>query len=69
MNSLVDIESIIFNNKQKFIDQEYIDLMKKLQSLCKMLETKICSNTCDEKDDEETECPYCGGTWYKSDYE
>lgn len=68
MDSLVDIESIIFDNKQKLKDQEYIAIMKKIISLYKLIETKVCSNDC-KSDDEEIECPHCSETWYKSDYE
>jgi len=68
MNSLTEVENIVFNNKEKFREIEYMKLMSKLMSLYKMLETKVCSKDC-KSDEEEIECPFCSETWYKSDYE
>ena len=69
MDNFTDIETIVFNNKKKISDKEYLDLMNKLVCLYNIMKTRVCSNDCKTDQDEEIECPHCGGSWYKSDYE
>ena len=68
MNNFEEIETIIFNNKQKITDKEYLEIMNRLVSLYNIVKSKICSKDC-KTEEEEIECPYCSETWYKSDYE
>lgn len=69
MENFLDIETIVFNNKKKISDKEYLDLMNRLVSLYNIMKTRVCSKDCKTEEDEEIECPHCGGCWYKSEYE
>ena len=59
MNSIEELQSIIFENKTKIKENDYIKLMKNLKDVYKEIYKNKKLHTCSLDLNDELECPCC----------